>query len=116
MSKEQCEKCNQGEGTLYRFYYGKTLGTHRSAAPYNQVRVETSYHVGGYKDALLCDRCVRRNQMFQGVPLFVPIPFTLFLGLWFFFGENNHVAGIVILFIGVGMLAIWSLGFWLFLK
>jgi hypothetical protein len=85
--KRICEKCGKREGNVYSFYFGKKKSrtTQRDG---NRYIYKTSYAVGGKRDAVACDACIRRRRAIEAIQPALGIAASALFGWWVFFQEG----------------------------
>jgi hypothetical protein len=115
MSRENCEKCIKRAGSPYRFYYGKMSRTVSGSY------LTTHYEVSGYKDTILCDKCVMKHYLLWGVLGLLPAFLLFFLAMLPFtksepWNESDYLGTKICLLIGLSWLVVLTLVIWLVAK
>jgi len=58
---QKCQKCLTNSGRPFTFYYGKTIATKSTKVDSKTTQTETTYHVAGSQQIVICSECIRQQ-------------------------------------------------------
>jgi hypothetical protein len=85
-----CEKCDQHEGDVYSFSYGRKISHTITRVGMNTNVHTTKYNVAGEKYAAACDNCIRRRRITRLVVFGLMFAVGAGIALWTTTWDNFH--------------------------